>query len=166
MTLELIRTFYEYNTWANERILTTAAQLTPEEMHAKRGASFESVHDTLVHTLSAHNLWLTRCRELPTEPLYDPADFADVAAIRARWAEIEQGTQEFLSAQDNLSLNHVIHYLNSAGEPNAYPLWQILLHQVNHATQHRSEIAMILTQFGHSPGWLDFLIFLDLKNAT
>jgi uncharacterized damage-inducible protein DinB len=36
-----------------------------------------------------------------------------------------------------------------------------MVHQVNHATQHRSEAAVMPTQFGYSPGWLDFLYFID-----
>ena len=36
-----------------------------------------------------------------------------------------------------------------------------MVHQVNHATQHRSETALLLTQAGHSPGDLDFLRYFD-----
>lgn len=62
-------------------------------------------------------------------------------------------------------LARVVAYLNIEGERWAYPLWQQMLHQVNHATQHRSEAAMLLTPFGQSPGWLDVLYYLDLKAA-
>jgi uncharacterized damage-inducible protein DinB len=54
---------------------------------------------------------------------------------------------------------------DARGERWAYPLWQQVLHQVNHATQHRSEIAATLTRFGHSPGDLDLLIFIDESGA-
>jgi len=62
-------------------------------------------------------------------------------------------------------LARVIEYQNFKGERWVYPLWQQMVHQVNHATQHRSEVAMILTQWGHSPGWLDLLYFVDLHGS-
>ena len=55
---------------------------------------------------------------------------------------------------------------NTKGERWAYPLWQQMIHQVNHATQHRSEAAMMLTKLGHSPGWLDLLYFVDVNAAA
>ena len=44
------------------------------------------------------------------------------------------------------------------------PLWQLMLHLVNHGTQHRSEIAMRLTQLGYSPGELSMSFFFLLPS--
>ena len=49
-----------------------------------------------------------------------------------------------------------------------------MLHQANHATQHRtplrgvlrSEVAAMLTQFGHSPGELDLLRYLEQQKGA
>ncbi|MGH2593772.1 MAG: DinB family protein, partial [Anaerolineae bacterium] len=166
MITDYIRTLYDYNAWANERILDTVAHLTPDQFTAKAGASFDSVRDTLVHTMSAQWLWLSRWQRISPKAMLSPVEFPDLPAIRARWAQIEHDTRSFVAGLDESALGRVIEYVNTAGEPNAYPLWQMMVHQVNHATQHRSEVAMILTQFGHSPGWLDFLWYLDLLNKT
>jgi uncharacterized damage-inducible protein DinB len=158
---EFIRTLYAYNTWANERILSTSAQLTPERFLADGGASFGSVRDTLVHTMGAQWIWLSRWQGVSPRAVFSAHDFPDLAAIRARWAEIEHDTHLFVGALAGDSLARVIAYTNTKGKPFAYPLWQLMFHQVNHATQHRSEMAALLTQSGHSPGDLDFVRYLD-----
>src|SRR2546426_434794 len=134
--VELIRSLYRYSDWANGRILGASARPTREQLLEGSGASFDSVRDTL--------------------------DFPDLATIRARWQTIERDTQAFVAALTEADLARVVEYTNMQGERWAYPLWQQMIHQVNHATQHRSEAAVMLTKLGHSPGWLDLLYFVDL----
>src|SRR5438105_1214166 len=95
----------------------------------------------------------------------EPA-FPGLAAIRARWDEVERDTQAFIATLDDARLAAPLTYTNMQGETWTYPLWQQMIHQVNHATQHRSEAAVLLTQLGHSPGWLDLLYFVDLRTAS
>jgi uncharacterized damage-inducible protein DinB len=159
---QAILTLYEYNAWANGRILDTAAQLSPAQFLAAGGASFGSIRDTLVHTMSGQWLYLERWRGRSPRQTLDPEQFLDLAAVHGRWNEIERDTQAFVAGLSDTRLGHVVEYTNTNGERWAYPLWQQMIHQVNHATQHRSEAAVMLTQFGHSPGWLDFLYFIDL----
>ncbi len=161
MATEYIRTLYAYNTWANRRILDTAAQLTPEQFVASVGASFPSVRDTLVHTLSAQWIWLSRWKGTSPRAGLSPNEFPDLAAIHARWEAVDRDLHAFIGALDEDGLARVIQYTSTKGQPWAYPLWQLLLHQVNHATQHRSEVAVMLTQAGHSPGEIDLIRYLD-----
>jgi uncharacterized damage-inducible protein DinB len=162
----VIRELYDYNAWANTRLLDTAAALTPAQLLAPGGASFDSVRDTLVHTMGVQWLYLERWNERAPLALPEAAAFADLAAIRARWAEIERDTQAFVAGVDEERLAAAFAYTNMQGETWTYPLWEQMIHQVNHATQHRSEAAVLLTQLGHSPGWLDLLYFVDLRNAS
>jgi len=163
---ETIQTLYRYNTWANARILDTAEQLSAEQFLTARGASFDSVRDTLVHTMSAQWLWLERWNGRSPAAALAAREFSDLASIRTRWAGIEQGTQAFVGGLSEARLGSIVAYSNTKGERWSYPLWQQMIHQVNHATQHRSEAAVILTQFGHSPGDLDFLHFVDVREAA
>jgi len=166
MICEAIHTLYDYNSWANARILDTAAHLSPEQFLAAGGASFDSVRDTLVHTMSGQWMYLERWRGRSPLAMLSAGEFPDLPSIRGWWDEIERETQAFVAGLSDALAGRVVEYTNTAGERWAYPLWQQMIHQVNHATQHRSEAAVMLTRFGYSPGWLDFLYFIDLRNAS
>jgi uncharacterized damage-inducible protein DinB len=161
MLADAIRTLYAYGTWANARILEAAAQLSQAQLVAANDGGYGSIRDTLVHIAAAEWLYLERWRGRSPSALWDPTAFPNVAAIRDRWTAVESETAAFVAGLRAEDLETVVAYVNLHGETWAYPLWQQLLHQANHATQHRSEVAAALTRFGHSPGGLDFLLYLD-----
>ena len=158
--LNQIRTLYAYNAWANGRILDTAALLDRDAFPVEH-AGAGSVRDILVHTAWAQWIWLQRWQGGAPRDRWNPADFPDLASLRVRWDDVETETVRYLADLDASKLDRVVSYVNSAGETWGYPLWQQMVHQVNHATQHRSEVALLLTQAGHSPGDLDFLRYFD-----
>ena len=158
--LEGIRALYAYSAWANARILDTAEQLDSGQFTTDVDR-LGSIRETLVHTASAQWTWLERWHGNSPRQLWDLREFPDVASLRARWTLVEDATSGYLATLDEPELVRVVRYINFQGEAWSYPLWQQLLHQANHATQHRSEAAQLLTRFGHSPGGLDFLVFFD-----
>ena len=166
MKLELIRTLYAYSAWANHRVLDVASKLTQEQFSAPGSTSLPSIHEILVHTLGAQRHWLYRFQKLTPPPFLEKADVSDVARLRAEWQAVDAQTQTFVDSLDDAALAEVIQYRNSAGDSFADPLWQIMTHQVNHATQHRSEVAALLTNFGHSPGDLDMILYIRLSNEN
>jgi uncharacterized damage-inducible protein DinB len=46
------------------------------------------------------------------------------------------------------------------------PVWQMLVHVVNHGTQHRSEAAALLSAEGRSPGELDMINYAEEVKAA
>ncbi len=159
--VEMIRTLYAYNTWANQRILDAAAKLSDQQFTTQVRASFDSVRNTLVHIMSVQQVWLVRAQSLPNPPALNFEDYPTFESVSDFWHDLDAQTHQIVDHIDETQLASIIRYVNNAGEPNAYPLWQILPHQVTHAQQHRSEIAIALTEFGYSPGFLDLLIYID-----
>jgi uncharacterized damage-inducible protein DinB len=74
---------------------------------------------------------------------------------------VEGHTQGHVERVQDDVLDKVMEYTNTKGLAFAYPRWQTMVHQVNHATQHRAETALLLTRLGHSPGELDVLAYMD-----
>jgi len=161
MIVELIHNLYQYNIWANTRILDTASELSPDQLRTEASSSFGSVFGTLAHILEAQWVWLQRWQGYSPSSAFEPQAFSDLHSLRARWEEVERETQNFVAMCTEADLARLITYHNYQNELWTYPLWQQMLHQVNHATQHRSEVAMVLSAWGFSPGWLDFLYFVD-----
>jgi len=159
---EFIRFLYAYNNWANQHILDTCEKLTQEQFLAGKGigTANPSIRDTLAHMLAAQELWLARCGGVSPTRLLDPQDFGTLALIRQYWDQVEQHTQAYLDATQDDVLRRVMEYRNTKGKPFANLRWQVLAHQVNHATQHRSEVALLLTRLNYSPGDLDMIVYM------
>lgn len=164
MLAEAVRTLYGYDRWAMERVLVAAERLTPEQWLAPGGAGRGSVRDTLVHLIGAQRRWLSWWDgSLPAEQAstqqFATADFPDVAAVRAAWERLERQTQAFVAALSDDDVARVYAQTLPNGQEWRMPLWRMMLHVANHGTQHRSEVAAMLTSYGHSPGDLDLLSY-------
>ncbi|HZT98118.1 MAG TPA: DinB family protein [Ktedonobacteraceae bacterium] len=158
--LEYFKTLYDYNYWANTKILDTAEQITDEQLFAPTHDSYGSLHGTLVHMMSAEWVWRTRWLGTSPKAPLRKEDFPSLAAIRSRWNEEEQQMRAFLASLSEENVRRIVQYTNMQGQAYSVPLWQLMMQLVNHGTQHRSEAAMILTELGHSPGDIDMLVFV------
>ena len=63
MTKDDIHLLYEYDRWANNRVLQAVSTLSLEEFTRDLGGSFRSVRDTLVHIIGCEWGWLTIWKE-------------------------------------------------------------------------------------------------------
>lgn len=159
--LDHIQITYKYNEWANQRILNTVERLTEEQYHQTCDVSFGSVHGILVHSIAVQWLWLQRWQGNSPSSLPKPEEFSSLAALRNYYNSVETETKAYLTGLTEEQVVAPLSYTNMKGKQWTYPLWQLMYHQVNHATQHRSEVAFITSQWGISPGGMDFLVYMD-----
>ena len=161
MNKQDILVLYRYNQWANAKILNAAANLTPEQFLA--GASFPhgGLRGTLAHALSAEWIWRTRWEGTSPTYMLKADDFPTFPSLRTRWAEEEERLMSFVNGILEARINDTFDYTNTSGKPFRRVLWHAMVHLVNHGTQHRTEAAAMLTDFGHSPGDIDLIIFVS-----
>ncbi len=99
MILEVIHELYDYNAWANQKILTQAAHVSPEDfLRDFPGVSFGSLRSTLAHTMLVQQNWLLRWQGQQLVDWPDLNTYPDFATIQTLWAEIETRTQAFVAA--------------------------------------------------------------------
>ena len=154
--LDLIAHLYEYNEWANDRLLGVASGLSGDELSAGRGASFDSILDSFVHVVRAQVFWLRRWKAGDAGALrLGDEDEISLAKVRAAFDDSHAGIRGYVAGLTGEQLDGRLEYRDSKGE-RSRPLWQLMTHAANHGTYHRGEIAMMLTGVGHSPGDLDF----------
>jgi uncharacterized damage-inducible protein DinB len=154
---------YEYNYWANQRILATAANVSQEQWSSPSTFPYGSLHGTLLHTLDTEFAWRMRCQHDQSTPDMSAAEFPTLDLIEPRWREEEMSMRAYLAGMHDDDLIRLLRYTTDSGEKRERVLWHCLLHVVNHGTQHRSEAAALLTEYGSSPGDLDFTLFLNEK---
>jgi uncharacterized damage-inducible protein DinB len=155
-----ILAFYQYNAWANARILDATAQVAPEQFLAPASYSHGGLRGTLTHILFAEWIWRNRWEGISPTEGFTLEDFSNFEALHSRWKMEEKALMSFVENVDEQKLEGVVHYSRTGGEPRENILWHLMLHLVNHGTQHRSEAAIMLTDLGHSPGDIDFIKYL------
>lgn len=163
MTKNDVQMLCEYNRWCNARILGAAARLTDEQFLAPGPFPHGGLRGTLVHALFAEWVWRMRWQGTPPNYQYrlKPEEFPTLAALRTRWMEEEALLMEFVTGLTDDKLRSVLEYTSTEGGRHKRVLWETIAHLVNHGTQHRGEAAAMLTGFGHSPGDIDLIVYLN-----
>jgi uncharacterized damage-inducible protein DinB len=166
MTIEDVRLLYEYDRWANNRILTLVGAITPEQFTRDLG-SFTSVRDVLLHIIASKWAWLAYWKEsspsdqiltdlfMRAATLFQSETFPTLATVQAKWAEVEKEQVEFVNEVTDELLDRTLPVRNTS-----ISLAHLMQHLANHSTYHRGQIAMMLRQLGATAQGTDFAEFL------
>jgi uncharacterized damage-inducible protein DinB len=161
-----LRTLFDYNYWATARIMRVALAVTPEQFTAANTSSYGSLRGTLVHTMRAELIWRRRLQgepmpvDLPVE-----TDFPTPQSLSKTWVAEELLMRAYLQGLSDTGVLKAVDYKNTKGTPFRNVVWHILAHVVNHGTQHRAEAAAMLTDFNHSPGDIDMILYFREKDG-
>ena len=160
MNKQDILTLYNYNQWANAKILNAASNVTREQYLAFALFPHGGLRGTLVHAMFAEWIWRSRWEGTSPTTRFQPEEFPTLDSLLPRWQEEEHRLMGFVEGLTDERLALPFQYRNTKGVPKETILWHSMAHVVNHGTQHRSEAAAMLTDFGCSPGDLDMIYFL------
>ena len=149
----MVTTLFGHNAWANGKLLDFCAGLSAEQLDATAPGGFGSIRDTLQHMVGSEVSYVELVNgKLPAQPV--PLDqFSGFAALQdaVRWTGDELLQLALAARADTPILERDEQRLFE------YPRAGLLIQAINHATEHRTQIAAILTQLGLEPpdmsGW-------------
>jgi len=159
MTSEDFRLLYDYNLWANHRVLQACEPLSREQFTRDLGSSFPSVRDTLVHIFGGEWLWLERWHGRSHNAVPPATDCPDLESLRRRWSGIDRNLLDYVVSLSPADIERVVEYKTTKGVLQATPLWQTLQHVANHGTYHRGQVTTLLRQLGTNAVATDLILF-------
>jgi uncharacterized damage-inducible protein DinB len=159
MNANAFRHFYDYHFAENRKLWESyVTQLSHEQFTQAVGYSHGSVRDQIVHLMSVDEGWFSELRSVePSEP-FPPAPFDDREIIRAHWDSVEQRMRAYLAElRDEMLFAKPI---EEPEEDKDLSVWQVLLHVVNHGTDHRAQLLRLLNDLGVKTTSQDYIFYV------
>jgi uncharacterized damage-inducible protein DinB len=158
MYADAFRHFFEYHFTENRKILDKCiTSLSFEQFTQNVDYSHGSVRNQIVHLMNVDDLWFRELRDLEFSEYVNPANMDDRDLIRAHWDSVEKNMRDYLVVlQDDMLLEKPI----TLEEDKDLIVWQVLLHVVNHGTDHRAQVLRILHDFGVRTESQDYIFFV------
>jgi uncharacterized damage-inducible protein DinB len=159
ITLDMLRAHLDYTDWASKRLVDAASRLSPAELTKDFGTADHSVLGTLVHVYAADRAWFGRIHGNSPARFLDPDHDMHLAVLQNDWPALLARWREWGATLTESSIRDQIAYKFSSGESDVSPLWQIVLHVVNHGTHHRGQVSGFLRALGCTPPRNDLIAY-------
>lgn len=144
---------YQYNAWANKRVLETLNRQRVED---------KTILALMGHIVAAQYLWLHRIKGLPAPDVKLWGEY-ELHALTSSAQKAGDQWLEFVEGTDNF--DRQLTYRNYTGDPYTNNVEMIMIHLVNHSSYHRAQIAMLLRQKGLEPVNTDFITYDRVMTA-
>jgi uncharacterized damage-inducible protein DinB len=149
----------EHNRWANAKLLEFCAVLPNSVLDATAIGCFGTVHHTLLHIANSEADYYALLTSTKTEELKKDGDqFPPVQAIAEFYQKFGAG---LVRCAREIPGDRMLAGTFDDGVKYRFPASGMFIQALNHATEHRAQIATILSQEGIKPPSIDGWIYLD-----
>lgn len=150
---------YRFNRWANRTIVDACRELAPDQLAADCVGTYGRLDRTLAHLAAAEAGYVHRLTDEPRVLEWDDEAAGAPPSVATVAAALEQTGARLIGLAATIPDDFVASYVNGYGDQVHRPGWLLLAQSVDHAREHRSHIATILTQLGIRPPDIDVWSF-------
>jgi uncharacterized damage-inducible protein DinB len=147
-----VRFLFAYDRWATRRVLTVLNGTDPTVWTRPNVVGERGLGAILVHHLGASQRWRHGFQDTGESPAPEREPLATIDQLGERWETEWVAVDAWLSTLTDDFVGYLY---------QGVPVWQMLVHVVNHGTQHRAEAAALLTAEDRSPGELDLINYAE-----
>ena len=157
--MDVLVEIFRHNAMMNRRLVDACRKLSPEQLAATTPGTYGTIAATLVHISNAQEGYAARLLDMerPERLTDDPFPGLDTVAARLAHGDAQLEEAAAGAARTDRKVK-----VTGDDPPGSWwmPVPLFLLQAVNHGTEHRSQVATILTQLGvEAPamdGWAYF----------
>ena len=152
MKLDLIRELIAYHNVLNGRVWESIGEITDQQFLEDDAYSRGSIRNLMVHLASTDRRWLAGLKNLPDVGHLKFEDFSSRSVAHQVFENTAKELEEYVRAQSEEELDG-----NAADMSD--PRWVVLVHLVNHGTDHRATVLQRLHELGAPTFDQDFIIW-------
>jgi uncharacterized damage-inducible protein DinB len=161
MPSQRLETLTQYKAWANERLYTMLAGLSPGQLAAPTPIFAGSILRTLNHVYLMDVVWKSHLLGVPHGlATRNPETAPPFAELREAQRDIDAWYVDRAAAMTPALADEVVHFTFIGGGEGVLRREDILLHVVNHTTYHRGHITAMLNLLGVQPQATDLPVSL------
>lgn len=164
--VQIINSKTVYNCWANEKIATTASQLSEDLLSRNVISSFDSILKTIMHIWDAEFIWMERLKgndfdSIPSKLFSSKSECLTFHHNSVKFHEFVM--QNFKTDE---AIEQPVFYKNLNGQEFNAPAFEIILHCMNHSTYHRGQLITLMRQAGLTQmPQTDYIAWLRIQNT-
>lgn len=157
--MDVLTELFRHNTMMNRRLLEACRSLSPEQLDATATGTYGTIGATLVHIANAQVGYAARLLDIERPDSLAEEPFPGFAALGERMA---LGDAQLEAAARRIDGDREVEV--TGDDPVGtwrMPVSLFLVQAINHGTEHRSQVATILTQLGIEPPDMDGWTYFD-----
>ena len=158
----VLETLFRHHLWANLSLLELCSTLSDEQLEASTVGGYGSIGDTLRHMVRSERFYFSR---ISTGQLYRPPEGAQPLTFAEMAESLRYSGEGLIEWAPNVQATDSVEVLADNDQPLQVPKAVILTQAINHATEHRAQIMVILTQLGIQAPHLDSWSYFEAQES-